>query len=253
MYDASIGRWHVVDPMSEKYYTWSPYMYCIGNPNNAIDLQGKLVIFINGFHTGSGGASAYWEGFDNRVVNFLNDNNRMYIDGSLGGYNTLKNNSRIMNADYRRDNGYTRGMMEASSIVQMISDDNGNIKETVKILTHSMGASYAKGYVQALKEYFIDNNIPLSNIAFEMDFAPFQPTKQSAVEGIDTYQVTNLYDDVANSRLLGSPYGYIKGATVYLNNDMRKGHSIIDFLDDIWRLPNGNYRVDINGNIIRTE
>lgn len=105
----------------------------------------------------------------------------MYIDGSLGGYNTLKNNSRIMNADYRRDNGYTRGMMEASSIVQMISDDNGNIKETVKILTHSMGASYAKGYVQALKEYFIGNNIPLSNIAFEMDFAPFQPTKQSAL------------------------------------------------------------------------
>lgn len=62
-----------------------------------------------------------------------------------------------------------------------------------------------------------------------------------------------MYDDVANSRLLGSPYGYIKGATVYLNNDMKKGHSIIDFLDDIWRLPNGNYRVDINGNIIRTE
>ena len=32
MYDAALGRWHAVDPMSEKYYSWSPYTYCMGNP-----------------------------------------------------------------------------------------------------------------------------------------------------------------------------------------------------------------------------
>ena len=31
-YDAALGRWHVVDPMSEKYYGVSPYLYCANNP-----------------------------------------------------------------------------------------------------------------------------------------------------------------------------------------------------------------------------
>ena len=41
MYDAALGRWHAVDPMSEKYYSWSPYTYCKNNPVLRIDLDGK--------------------------------------------------------------------------------------------------------------------------------------------------------------------------------------------------------------------
>lgn len=37
MYDAALGRWHAVDPMSEKYYSWSPYIYCINNPIRYVD------------------------------------------------------------------------------------------------------------------------------------------------------------------------------------------------------------------------
>ena len=40
-YDPAIGKWHVVDPMSEKYYSWSPYVYCKNNPLLRIDLDGK--------------------------------------------------------------------------------------------------------------------------------------------------------------------------------------------------------------------
>ena len=42
-YDPVLARWHAVDPLADKYPDVSPYVYCLGNPVNAIDPDGKRV------------------------------------------------------------------------------------------------------------------------------------------------------------------------------------------------------------------
>ena len=46
MANSTNGRWHVMDPLCEKYYDVSPYAYCAGDPVNAIDPDGRKVYVV---------------------------------------------------------------------------------------------------------------------------------------------------------------------------------------------------------------
>lgn len=43
MYDQILGCWTSVDPMAEKYYHISPYVFCADNPINLIDTDGERI------------------------------------------------------------------------------------------------------------------------------------------------------------------------------------------------------------------
>ena len=58
MYDVAVGRWHAVDPLAEKFYVVSPYVYCLNDPVKHVDPDGKIP-FIAGL---LGGAINRFEG-----------------------------------------------------------------------------------------------------------------------------------------------------------------------------------------------
>ena len=242
--DPTFPRFLTVDPLCEKYYGISLYAYCGNNFVNAIDPDGRLVIFINGIHNGTGGKSIYWAGIDKKIMDRIKDWNPDYIDGSHGGTKSLPYNLSVQD---RSEIGYRRGKDYAKFFIYVYQSNDGSFKETIKIITHSMGAAYVKGFIKGL----LEAGIPLSAIEFEADFAPFQPTKQKAVNGVRTFQFSHKQDDVANSSVLGSPQGKIEGVSSldYFNDDDKtKVHQIDTFWDEINRLPEGKYII-VNGQI----
>jgi len=44
-YDSAIGRWFNIDPLAEKFINITPYSYVANNPINAIDTDGRDIIF----------------------------------------------------------------------------------------------------------------------------------------------------------------------------------------------------------------
>lgn len=47
-YNSAIALWYSVDPLADMYPSWSPYNYCMGNPVNMIDPDGREVRIYTG-------------------------------------------------------------------------------------------------------------------------------------------------------------------------------------------------------------
>lgn len=105
----------------------------------------------------------------------MGDNHAKYVDGAGGamkGYHPfttlLSPGLSGVGAGDRRAAGYEEGTSQAAAIIESLHRTGGVIDESIKIITHSMGGAYTKGYVQAILDYARSNDIEGVKIAFLM-------------------------------------------------------------------------------------
>ena len=137
------------------------------------------------------------------------------------------------------------GLKNVRAVVHSLNrDKNGVIIEPLRVVTHSMGAAFGKGFIQAIIDFATKNKELLKDLKIsEYDFAPYQPYHQQAVNGVATFQYSHNDDSVAGA-------DRIKGANYMKPSNAYGGHSINSFLDEIKRLPEGNYRY-MNGTFVK--
>jgi len=180
-YENQLGRWDIIDGKSEIYYTLSPYVYAGNNPVNAIDIDGNLFIFVNGFME-----NQYEDGLKHNFVerhnirahdncpnpfNAYSPDRNFYRDGPKnngesftyweGVDKAYENQYKDNNAYYTNgsftprstaDTRFNEGEKAGADLINKL--DVGEITlasgETIKIVGHSQGAAYAAGIATAL-------------------------------------------------------------------------------------------------------
>jgi len=173
----------------------------------------------------------------------LDDYHPKYEDRSLGGWAPFN----VPSEKWREQSGYGEGILQAPSIIASLQkNDKGEIIETIKVIAHSMGPAYAKGYVKAILEYAHKLGITVPLIAFEADFAPYESNKQTAVKDPlmgPTLQYSHSKDLFAGNK---PEEGAEQKDT---KSDPNQTHWIEDFTQQVQTLPAGRYKI-VNGNIV---
>lgn len=158
-YDAALGRWFTVDPMAEKYYSVSPYVYTANNPVNAIDPDGRdsylLVWFSKDNETGHAGIAV-----DNYKQQQIMDSKgkptyEMVKDGTMTYYDLWPNNpvgKTELQSDVKSD--YSKGVIINSLSDLTTKDPTGSRSGNV-----SAEGRAADGIVQIGTTYTQDTKI----------------------------------------------------------------------------------------------
>jgi RHS repeat-associated protein len=169
MYDPAIGRWNSVDPLAEKYSSLSTFSYVGNMPTQAIDPDGKRIIFINGLIGGGSPpeGAPYWNGSQSRFVKraqqFFNDYQTPFFTDEPFFF--------LYGASFRE----RMGRKYAEKNYSAITDGLNKSDDVIRIITHSMGGAFGKG----LKEYLESEGWTVSDVlhlnTFESDEINYDP------------------------------------------------------------------------------
>ena len=163
-YDAAIGCWTTMDPLCEKYYNLSPYVYCGNNPIKFMDLHGDSLILSGSKEDIRATADVYEKG--------------------LGGYYNISvsksGNVKMMpNMDMNPINMTKSQAIMFTTLSKIVLSDK---KTTIKVTNNSESVIIGD---------ITNNSIDIADIMALNGFKHISPTSALLHETIENYYVQN--------------------------------------------------------------
>jgi RHS repeat-associated protein len=247
VYDARLGRFLSVDPLSHDYSGISTFAFVLNTPIQAIDPDGRLVIFIGGYRPGIGRNDQiqenpeawplpakispemrdYWRTEENRFGQKA-DMARMFMDG-IGDHRARYTSG----GSAPRSDATTRhveGRVKANRFNEMVKQGLIELQdgESIKIVAHSHGGSHAAGFAERLLEFKDENGQPLYNVEIVYYITPHQPTDIKHPKGIPGKQYSHPGDAISSEDVIllptgGSDFGEIPGNLERVMEDIMGG------------------------------
>lgn len=223
------SRWLSIDPLARKYPQLSPYIYAANNPLIYIDVDGRDILFVNGF-IGFGSPAAgkpYWnKDFVNGAMGYFKDNRAKF---------TKYEPSKFSSAAERK----TAGIEYAKSNLEALTNGMTKDKDVFRMVTHSMGAAFGEGIAEFLKgEGWQVETIVHVNPFQASDITTTDPSSNAETTTVD-YQ--NPDDWVINDTPTASP-GDIQGADAKVREQSGDSNWKTRHTSPIWQQGNGFWK-----------
>ena len=219
MYNPAIARWTAADPLSEKYYDISPYVYCLGNPIVNIDVKGDSVrVYIETVGLGHTWISA-GEG-DEMVVYTYGRYDHTYKGNALSdGPGVLV---RLSGDKAKEFNDYkqSEGKMSIFTLTDVKDNDIMNIANELFDSSGQLPSERSKRYANDTDAHIIDEYSLLNNncTTFVSDLIKMSGSK------VLNYQRVIYASPIGSPITIPSTHRFVNPRSMksYLSNKLRK-------------------------------